>query len=107
MAFYARGHLSFGKASELAGVSRFAFSALVAQRDIPAIYGQEELNEDAAHAGVSNTSPIFSMPASIDWSFCGLQFGRYGYRQQSRLSSWTFQPPLSAIRLPRRAKRAG
>ena len=50
-ALYARGLLSFGKASELAGVSRFAFSDVVAQRGIPRHYGQQELNEDAAYAG--------------------------------------------------------
>ncbi len=50
-ALYARGLLSFGKASELAGVSRFAFSDVVTQRDIPRHYGQHELNEDAAYAG--------------------------------------------------------
>lgn len=50
-ALYARGLLSFGKASELAGVSRFAFSDVLAQRQIPRHYGQQELNEDSAYAG--------------------------------------------------------
>ncbi len=50
-ALYARGLLSFGKASELARVSRFAFSDVVTERGIPRHYGQQELNEDAAYAG--------------------------------------------------------
>ena len=50
-ALYARGLLSFGKASELAGVSRFAFSDVVAQREIPRHYGRQELDEDTAYAG--------------------------------------------------------
>ncbi|MGA2716396.1 MAG: UPF0175 family protein [Bryobacteraceae bacterium] len=32
IALYAQGILSFGKASELAGVSRFAFAELIGQR---------------------------------------------------------------------------
>jgi len=47
-ALYARGLLSFGKASELAGVNRFAFSDVLAERDITRHYGQEELGEDSA-----------------------------------------------------------
>ena len=50
-ALYARGLLSFGKASELAGISRFAFADVVAQRGISRHYGQDELNEDTAYAG--------------------------------------------------------
>lgn len=50
-ALYARGLLSFGKASELAGMSRFAFSDVVAQRQIPRHYGEQELNEDSAYVG--------------------------------------------------------
>jgi predicted HTH domain antitoxin len=50
-ALYASGLLSFGKASELAGISRFAFSEVLAQRNIPRHYGQQELNEDSAYAG--------------------------------------------------------
>lgn len=50
-ALYARGLLSFGKASELAGVSRFAFADVVAHRGIFRHYGEEQLNEDTAYAG--------------------------------------------------------
>jgi predicted HTH domain antitoxin len=48
-ALYASGLLSFGKASELAGVSRFTFSDVLAQRHIPRHYGQDELNEDVTY----------------------------------------------------------
>jgi predicted HTH domain antitoxin len=50
-ALYGRGLLSFGKASELAGVSRLAFADVVSVRGIYRHYGQEESNEDAAYAG--------------------------------------------------------
>lgn len=50
-ALYARGLLSFGKAAELAGLNRMAFSDVVAQREIPRHYGSQELAEDAAYAG--------------------------------------------------------
>ena len=49
-ALYARGLLSFGKASELAGVSRFTFSAVLAQRRIARHYGQEDVHEDLTYA---------------------------------------------------------
>jgi len=50
-ALYANGLLSFGKASELAGVSRFEFSAVLARRHITRHYGQEEMSEDSRYAG--------------------------------------------------------
>jgi predicted HTH domain antitoxin len=43
--------LSFGKASELAGISRFAFSEVLTRRQIPRHYGEDDLSEDSAHAG--------------------------------------------------------
>lgn len=49
-ALYANGLLSFGKASELAGVSRFDFASVLAQRRIPRHYGQQEQGEDVAYA---------------------------------------------------------
>ena len=49
-ALYARHLLSFGKASELAGLDRIAFSEVLAQRQIARHYGKEELNEDTAYA---------------------------------------------------------
>ena len=50
VALYARSLLSFGKASELAGLSRLLFASLLTQRDIFRHYGEEELTEDLAYA---------------------------------------------------------
>jgi predicted HTH domain antitoxin len=50
IALYAQSILSFGKASELAEMSRFAFAELVAQRDIPRHYTEEELMQDISYA---------------------------------------------------------
>jgi predicted HTH domain antitoxin len=50
-ALYANGLLSFGKASEMAGGSRFAFSDVLAQRHIARHYGQQDLIEDSSYAG--------------------------------------------------------
>ena len=51
VALYAQGLLSFGKASELAGESRFRFADVVTQRGIARHYGEEELTEDLTYAG--------------------------------------------------------
>ena len=48
---YAQGILSFGKASELAGVYRFAFADLIGQRGIPRHYAESDLAQDLAYAG--------------------------------------------------------
>ena len=50
VALYRQGILSFGKASELAESSRFAFGELVASRDIPRHYTDEELTQDLGYA---------------------------------------------------------
>jgi predicted HTH domain antitoxin len=50
LALYRQGILSFGKASELAESSRFAFGELVASRDIPRHYTDEELTQDLGYA---------------------------------------------------------
>ncbi len=50
LALYRQGILSFGKASELAELSRFAFGELVASRDIPRHYTDEELTQDLGYA---------------------------------------------------------
>ncbi len=50
VALYAQGILSFGKASELAEISRIAFADLVSQRNIPRHYTEEELTQDLAYA---------------------------------------------------------
>jgi predicted HTH domain antitoxin len=50
IALYAQGILSFGKASELAELSRFAFADLIAQRNIPRHYAEDELMQDITYA---------------------------------------------------------
>lgn len=50
LALYAQGILSFGKASELAGLLRYRFADVVTSRGIPRHYGDEELTEDLAYA---------------------------------------------------------
>jgi len=47
---YAQEILSFDKASELAGLSRFLFADLVTQRNIPRHYTEEELSQDLDYA---------------------------------------------------------
>ena len=51
LALYAQDILPFGKASELAGVSRFAFAEVVGQRNVPRHYGEEDLSRDLNYAG--------------------------------------------------------
>jgi predicted HTH domain antitoxin len=51
VALYGRGILSLGKASELAGLSRFLLSDLLTPRRIPRHYGDEEFAEDLRSAG--------------------------------------------------------
>lgn len=43
---YEKGLLSFGKARELAGMSRWAFHELLGEEGIPRRYDVEELEED-------------------------------------------------------------
>jgi predicted HTH domain antitoxin len=50
IALYAQGILPFGKASELAGSSRFAFAEIVSQRNIPRHYAEDELTQDLDYA---------------------------------------------------------
>lgn len=47
---YAQGILPFGKASQLAGLSRFAFADLITQRNIPRHYTEDELAQDLQYA---------------------------------------------------------
>ena len=51
IALYAQGILPFGKASELAGISRHAFAELVGQRGIARHYTELELAQDLEYAG--------------------------------------------------------
>ena len=50
VALYAQGILPFGKASELAEMSRFAFAALIEERNIPRHYTDDELAQDSDYA---------------------------------------------------------
>jgi predicted HTH domain antitoxin len=50
VALYAQGILPFGKASELAGLSRYGFADLTAQREIPRRYSDIELAQDLEYA---------------------------------------------------------
>jgi predicted HTH domain antitoxin len=50
VALYARSLLSFGKGAELAGTTRFQFSDILTQRNIPRHYEEEELTEDLKYA---------------------------------------------------------
>jgi len=50
VALYAQGILSFGKASELAGLERFAFADLVGRRGIPRHYAEDDMAQDLDYA---------------------------------------------------------
>jgi len=50
LALYAQGILTFGKASELAGLSRLTFAELIGQRNIPRHYTEDELKQDLDYA---------------------------------------------------------
>ena len=46
LALYAQGILSFGKAAELAELTRFAFADLTGERSIPRHYTEQDLAQD-------------------------------------------------------------
>jgi len=46
IALFAQSILSFGKACELAGVSRYAFADLLTARNVPRHYGEADLARD-------------------------------------------------------------
>jgi predicted HTH domain antitoxin len=50
VALYAQGILPFGKACELAESSRYAFADLVANRNIPRHYSEDDLTLDLEYA---------------------------------------------------------
>ena len=50
IALYAQGILPFGKACELAESSRYAFADLVASRNIPRHYAEDDLSLDLEYA---------------------------------------------------------
>jgi predicted HTH domain antitoxin len=47
---YQREKLSLGRAAQLAGMKKFEFNQLLADRGIPMHYGMEELKQDLATA---------------------------------------------------------
>lgn len=50
MALYARGILSFGKARELSGLSKYEFGLLLGKRGIPRHYTADDLHSDVTYA---------------------------------------------------------
>lgn len=54
---YAQAILPFGKASELAGMSRYIFADLMAERKIPRHYGTVELTQDLGYAARHGAAP--------------------------------------------------
>jgi predicted HTH domain antitoxin len=50
IALYAQQVLSFGKARELAAMSKYEFGQLLGKRSVPRHYGREELEDDLAYA---------------------------------------------------------
>ena len=50
VALYAQGILPFGKATELARMSRFAFAGLTEERNIPRHYSGDDLAQDSGYA---------------------------------------------------------
>ncbi len=51
LALYRENLLSFGKARELAGMTKHEFGNLLGERAITRHYGTEELEDDLAYAG--------------------------------------------------------
>ena len=49
--FYASGWLSLGQASRMAGLDRYAFGVVLAERGIPRQYGLDDLDADLRYAG--------------------------------------------------------
>jgi len=50
LALYSQAILSFGKASELAGINRYQFAECLSERGIPRQYGAEEPAKDLTYA---------------------------------------------------------
>ena len=50
LALYGQGILSFGKAAELAGKTRYAFADLVGERGVPLHYTEHDLAKDLDYA---------------------------------------------------------
>ncbi|MBE7494750.1 MAG: UPF0175 family protein [Verrucomicrobiaceae bacterium] len=52
LGLYVAGKLGFGRAAELAGLSRPAFQQSMAQRRLPMDYSMDDLAEDASALGL-------------------------------------------------------
>jgi predicted HTH domain antitoxin len=50
LSLYTQGILSFGKARDLTGLSKYEFGALLGQRHIPRHYEQDDLQDDLTYA---------------------------------------------------------
>ncbi len=50
LSLYAQGLLSFGKASELAEMTKLEFGVLLGKRNIPRQYDEQDLQDDIAYA---------------------------------------------------------
>ena len=50
VALYARDILSFGKARELTGLSKYQFGLLLGQRGVPRHYSEADLQDDVSYA---------------------------------------------------------
>ncbi|GAB4505730.1 MAG: hypothetical protein Fur0043_27280 [Anaerolineales bacterium] len=50
LSLYTQGILSFGKASELADMTKLEFSLLLGKRNIPRQYDETDLKDDIAYA---------------------------------------------------------
>ena len=50
VALYAQGILSFGKARQLCGVTKYEFGVLLGQRGVPRHYTEEDLQDDLKYA---------------------------------------------------------
>ena len=51
VSLYAQGILSFGKARQLCGLSKYEFGLLLGKREIPRHYTEEDLKDDLKYAG--------------------------------------------------------
>ena len=50
LSLYTQGILSFGKACELAGMSKVEFGLLLGRRNIPRLYNEQDLQDDLSYA---------------------------------------------------------
>ncbi len=50
VSLYAQSILSFGKACELAGITKVEFGLLLGKRNIPRQYSEQDLQDDTAYA---------------------------------------------------------